>query len=400
MRFVRQLTLSTLLLTLLAAPVYAQTFGRVGDILSTVFGGIFGAFVTAPEIWMKVIFVLIAFSLFWGLLGKVGFLDDHKNARILLSLAISVGAVAPIPNELMIAIFGAFGFFGVVLFVAPMIGLMYLTYHLTHEEPTRFKYGAMLIIWVLALFIYVGPVGNVSAFSSALEASLWLTILCFVYIVWLIIRMFSVGGAGQTAEEVTEEKQEAAEHKAATRRPAPRNLASAERTRLAAYGELNDIRTSRSRAMSLVGNLTPTPGDQPRKTALANELRTLRNGISDMENQLGKIESNRAVMKYLRLSGSAGTVGREATRAGWFGIGGALRRGTGIGTGSGMLHDVFTRAAGDIEWLQEQETALRAPGDAAVDDLRSRLDEMDTVYGPGGETERMLTTLQKDFVPT
>jgi len=392
MRLLRQLTIGTLVLSLFATPVFAQNaLARAGDILATVFGGIFTAFLTAPQIWMKLTLILILFAVLWAVLGKVGFLEGHRNERVLLAIAIAIAGIAPIPSELMIQLFGALGFMGVLVYAIPVFLLMYLSWSINHKDQSRAKYGITLLIWILALLLYIGPVANNSGITRIAEASGIFSVIALGYIAYYIFRTISPGGEEpEDAAVITERKQKTAEASEAKMKPSAVAFKKAENARLRAFGELNDIRTDLATTVSLVTHLVP-PVDQAGSISVANQFKKINKDVVAMENQLSRIKDNKQVMNFLKGSGSETALGRKT---------GFMKR------DASMLDDLFARIAADIGWLADQEAIRRkpvgVPANAITTDVinnyKDRFDDMGEIYGVGGEAETVLTKLQEDFV--
>jgi len=143
---------------------YAQealgALGVAGGLFESVFAGIFGNI--GQPVWMKVLLTVIAFTLLYTVFSLKKDLFNN-GARTILSIAIAVAMIAPLSDAFVMALFGSLGFVGLLFYIAPVIGLMFLTRKLTHEKDKpveeRHYYVIALILWLITWIGYINGVG-------------------------------------------------------------------------------------------------------------------------------------------------------------------------------------------------------------------------------------------------
>lgn len=389
MKLIRQFSLSTLFLALLSVPVFAQVPGltRMGELLTGIFGGIIGGFVKSPEIWSKVILIIILFTILWALLGKLKFIEEHRNSRILLSIAISIGAIAPIPAELASGVFTGFGgLVGLILYILPIIGLMYLTHEMTHEEPARHKYIGAFALWAIALFAYIGPVAEILGpnITRISEAAGIVSLIAFGYLVWAIWGIFSPGTETRpekSAAEIAKGKEAKAGRIEAGDKPAKTYITKACKNLRLAEGADGDAETARAASEGTLTALATDSANAANKSATRAAMRTLHDKIDRTGGFINRVTKDKTIMNYLNSLGSRATVGRGKEVA--------------------MLTQAVNQGVADMDWINKQMDALKAASPAMtpaqVTELKDRHADMKVIYGAGGDVLTAVSEILTDL---
>lgn len=213
MRFPKLLPLIFLLMV---PSALAQVSGlsQFGSIMGGVFGGIFNGISSNPAVWMKVILIIILYIILYIAVLPKSFshLKQHAGGRNILALVLAIGMIAPIPAAIIETLFVSLQFMGLVFYIAPVLGMMYLTYNITSGRKNvapkhRTPYAVALILWILTLFGYINGLGFAVGVENIPKLALTAGIMNFVAVIAIIyfaIKLLTVSGAASVAEGYTD----------------------------------------------------------------------------------------------------------------------------------------------------------------------------------------------------
>lgn len=455
MRFARPLALSTLALGASSSVALAQNFDAsnfaglsyAGGLLGFVFGGIFSAISNSPPIWMKVILIVITFCLLNVLLHKIGkgkegnapgLFHGHKNAVTILAIAMSIGIIAPLPDSVVSNLFGVSGLFGAILFLVPIIALMYWSHNLA-KKGERWEHITVMLLWFVAL-AYIGGIGKAiqgtTALPSLAMAQGIASLIAIFYIIASIIRAFGAGVAGgssamryanrmvdtggRTAQEVRDQRTEAEEFKKAMAegragaQPSDSEMGKAKGNVAEAQKKLTELQGAFRLFFDGVNKLgddvdrlnvklnqAGAPGlnrvadseHTAAKLAFVDKLMILGQSIHRFGETINQIRTNKKVLAYLKSKGST-TI-----------------RGIPTGKRQGIFNfwqkeytvPDFDRAYGqivdDLTWVKGKIDDFKNYKDIAdMDELRKKAAIFGMEYKVGGVAEKLLKDLLSDMV--
>jgi hypothetical protein len=295
MRFARQLSIVSVLLSFLSVGVSAQGLGQnaafssIGSLFAGIFSGIFNGISANPAVWFKVILFFILFVILYAVFAGVGLFAQHKNGRMLLSLFIALGAVAAIPNELVVTLFGVLGFFGTLVYIAPVIGIMFWTHKLTADEngqpAGKQHYVLSFLLWLLVWFVYIGGVGTEIGASLKFlsQAQALLTMVAFGYLIYYGFKMAEPRSAPNAAVAIGAAKNAMANIRQAAGTPADADMTRFRNTVGRAIGAVGDVDT----AVGMVSSRNPG-AIKANQRAIERALVTLAGSIQAIVND-GKL---------------------------------------------------------------------------------------------------------------
>jgi vacuolar-type H+-ATPase subunit H len=210
MRLNRLLLLLSTMMALSAVSVQAQLRQALDTVGSTL-GELLSVFLTENGIfWWKFILIIFLYAVLYFPISKiVG--DGHKGRTNIVTIALAIGIIAPIPDRLMEGIFGISGIFSAIIFLSPLIGLVFLSHSMTKDKNEGWAVHAFLLILWLLMWVYIIGVGDIVGEATPSISARFMGFASTVGIlaaligtIWSGMKMFggkgiSLGGGGSSA---------------------------------------------------------------------------------------------------------------------------------------------------------------------------------------------------------
>lgn len=193
----RRLVPSILALALSPIPVSAQTgFGSAARFIESGFAAVFNAITTSPDIWMKVMLVIIVLTLLYVVLGywKSGNNPALNNSqRTVLAVVIAIAVIAPLPSSFIGALVKGLGIVATLAYSIPILIAAYFTYEHTKDTPAtattpgepadRPAYITATLIWLIAL-VYIEGFGAILDMPFMDVAQGFLSLVAVIAVIW------------------------------------------------------------------------------------------------------------------------------------------------------------------------------------------------------------------------
>lgn len=193
----RRLIPGILALALSPVPVSAQTgFSSAARFIEGGFAAVFNAITTSPDIWMKVMLVIIVLTLLYVVLAFWKRGNDpalNNSQRTVLAAVIAVAVVAPLPSSFIGALVKGLGIVATLAYSIPVLIAAYFTYEHTKDTAAtatapggpaeRPAYITATLVWLIAL-VYIDGFGAILDMPFMDMAQGFLSLVAVVAVIW------------------------------------------------------------------------------------------------------------------------------------------------------------------------------------------------------------------------
>ncbi len=183
------------LFALLAVPVLAAPFDSVKGILTSVqdlIGSGLDGISKNPGVWMKVILIILLFTILYTQAVKHIIKDENKrSARITFSLVLAIAMVAPIPSQFIDVLFKELAVVGVIIYILLVFCLWYFARSFT-TSGERGGYAFAFIFWLVAVGLINGIASQVDI-QSLKDTSGYLSLFALVCLFYYGYKVISPG---------------------------------------------------------------------------------------------------------------------------------------------------------------------------------------------------------------